>query len=127
MWPGKGALHDPALGQQHKTLLGFWRLGRGQAHALRGGGFGWLFALVALIGEGRFDGAIGDRLGGLRQTFQFDALINVGRRDPPSQQVARRVRRDVRLGALLALGAVMAGFGPGRRFPARSAGCGCPQ
>jgi len=73
------------------------------------GGLRRALASVALVDPGEFDAVARDGLDRSGELLDLAAILGIGRRDVEGEQVAKRIDRDVEFGALLALGAVLAG------------------
>jgi hypothetical protein len=101
--------------------------------------FGRLPAVISLVDIGQLHTYPGSLLRCLGHPSDLGTVAGTGRRHMQGQQVAQRVHRQVQLGALLALGAIVAGplaaLGRGAQGPAvqdhstrlRIAACGQPQ
>ena len=96
------------------------------------GGIGCFLAGIALIDMGQADTLAGARLHGPGKTVDLGTIVDTGRRDVQSQEMAARIHRQVQLGALLAPGTGVAGplatLGRGAQRPAvqdRGARLGC--
>ena len=96
--PGKGALDDPALGQDDKAM------GVAALDDLQGPGtglgdhLGHLWPLVAGVGEDAFDERKGSPRGA-QQVARAVAILHVGGLDGDAQQEAQRINQDVALAA----------------------------
>lgn len=96
--PGKGALDDPALGQDDKAM-GIAALDdlQGPGTGL-GGDLGHLWPLVAGVGEDAFDERKGSPRGA-QHVARAIAILHVGGVDGDAQQEAQRIDQDVALAA----------------------------
>ena len=79
--PGEAAFDDPASGQEDEAALGGGQLDDLEADAVLVSGYGGLFASVALVDKGDFDGIAGSllHLGG--QFSNLRSFLFVGGRD----------------------------------------------
>jgi hypothetical protein len=96
--PGKGALDDPALGQNDKTMSIAALDDLHGPGAGPGDKFGRLWSLVAGIGEDAFD----EREGSPRHAQDLTravAILHVGGVDDHAQQEAQRIDQNVALAA----------------------------
>ena len=75
---------------------------------MRLGGVGGFRAGVALVDIGQVDALAGGGLHGLSQPTKLGLIVCAGRRHVQRQQMAQRVDCQMQLGALLALGPVIA-------------------
>lgn len=120
--PCEGSLDNPAPWQEHEAALGLWQAHDFQRDTVLFGRCGGLFACITLIDEGQFDALARGLLYGGGETVDLGAIVGGGRRHMKSEQVAERVDGQMQLGALLALGSVIAGpvtaFGRGAQRPA---------
>ena len=96
--PGKGALDDPAFGQDDEAM-GIAALDdlQGPSTGL-GDHFGHLWPLVAGVGEDAFDERKGSPRGA-QQVARTVAILHVGGVDDHAQQEAQRIDQDVALAA----------------------------
>jgi hypothetical protein len=96
--PGKGALDDPALGQDNKTMSVAALDDLQSPRAGAGDKLGGLWSLVAGVGEDAFD----EREGSPRHAQNLAravAILHIGRVDDHAQQEAQRIDQDVALAA----------------------------
>ena len=96
--PGKGALDDPALGQDDEAM-GIAALDDLQGpRAGLGNNPGHLWPLVAGVGKDALDERKGSPRGA-QQIARAIAVLHVGRVDDHAQQEAQRIDQDVALAA----------------------------
>jgi hypothetical protein len=96
--PGKGALDDPALGQDDEAM-GIAALDDLQLpRAGLGDDLGHLWPLVAGIGEDAFDEGKGSPRPA-QQVARTVAVLHAGRMDRDAQQEAQRIDQDMALAA----------------------------
>ena len=96
--PGKGALDDPALGQDDEAM-GVAALDDVQGPGTGPGDeLGHLWPLVAGVGEDAFDERKGPPRG-TQNLARAVAILHVGRVDRDAQQEAQRIDQDVALAA----------------------------
>ena len=96
--PGKGALDDPALGQDDEAM-GIAALDDLQAPAAGpGDDFGHLRPLVAGVGKDAFDERKGSPRGA-QEIARAVAILQIGRVYGDAQQEAKRIDQDVPLAA----------------------------
>ena len=96
--PGKGALDDPAFGQDDEAM-GIAALDDLQSPRTGlGNNLGHLWPLVAGVGKDAFDEREGSPRGA-QQLARAIAILHVGRVDGDAQEEAQRIDQDVALAA----------------------------
>ena len=98
--PAKGAFHDPAPGQQHKSVLGLVMLYDLQVNALIGGSGRWFFTCVSLIDKSYFYLLLGHGLNRLRQLGNLCSVLLIGGSNTQRQQMTQSIDGGVNLRAL---------------------------
>ena len=104
--PCEGSLDDPSAWEQDKAAFGLGQFDDLEIDAVPGSGLRGAFAGIALVDLGDFDAVVGDGLNGSGECLDLAAILCAGRGDMQREQMAQRVDRDMKLGAILALGPV---------------------